>query len=216
LLLLYLLCGYALRWYIGGRIPLSNGSETMQFLALCALSAGILRRTGDITPALPPLVGGFALLVSWLGERSPQVTSLVPVLNSPLLSLHVSVIMVAYALLTLSAAGSLAALFRPSLRQPLLERGTRLLRPAVFLLAAGIFLGAVWANVSWGSYWSWDPKETWALITLMVYAVPLHTASLSALRRPLVYHCYQLFAFLSLLMTYFGVNYFLGGMHSYA
>ena len=91
-----------------------------------------------------------------------------------------------------------------------------MLYPAVFLLAAGIFLGAVWANVSWGRYWSWDPKETWALITLMVYAVPMHTASLPALRRPRAFHLYLICAFLTVLMTYFGVNYFLGGMHAYA
>ena len=91
-----------------------------------------------------------------------------------------------------------------------------LLYPAVFFLAAGIFLGAVWANVSWGRYWSWDPKEVWALITLMVYAVPLHRQSLPAFSRPMVLHAYLAAAFLAVLMTYFGVNYFLGGMHSYA
>ncbi len=83
-------------------------------------------------------------------------------------------------------------------------------------LGLGIFIGAIWANVSWGNYWSWDPKETWALITFMVYAVALHGQSLPAMRRPRVYHIYMLLAFLSLLVTYFGVNYFMSGMHSYA
>ena len=91
-----------------------------------------------------------------------------------------------------------------------------MLYPAVFLLAGGIFLGAVWANVSWGKYWSWDPKEVWALITLLVYAVPLHRTTFLAPHRPVAYHLYMLIAFFSVLMTYFGVNYFLGGMHSYA
>jgi cytochrome c biogenesis factor len=91
-----------------------------------------------------------------------------------------------------------------------------LLYPAVFLLTTGIFLGAIWANVSWGTYWSWDPKETWALITLMIYAVPLHAESMPCFRNPRFYHLYMIFAFLSVLTTYFGVNYLLGGMHSYA
>jgi len=91
-----------------------------------------------------------------------------------------------------------------------------LLYPAVFLLAVGIFLGAVWANVSWGNYWSWDPKESWALITLMVYAVPLHRSPLTTRRSPLAYHVYMVGAFLAVLITYFGVNFLLGGMHSYA
>ena len=91
-----------------------------------------------------------------------------------------------------------------------------LLYPAVFLLTIGIFLGAVWANVSWGTYWSWDPKEAWALITLMVYAVPLHKASIPLFRKPRVYHLYMVVSFLAVLITYFGVNFILGGMHSYA
>lgn len=91
-----------------------------------------------------------------------------------------------------------------------------MLYPAVFFLAAGIFLGAVWANVSWGKYWSWDPKEVWALITMMIYAVPIHHESLHFLRQPKWFHLYLILAFFTVLMTYFGVNYFLGGMHSYA
>ena len=91
-----------------------------------------------------------------------------------------------------------------------------LLYPATFLLGIGIFVGAVWANVSWGTYWSWDPKEVWALISFLVYALPLHRRSLPFFGQPAAYHLYTVAAFLTLLMTYFGVNYFLGGMHSYA
>ena len=90
------------------------------------------------------------------------------------------------------------------------------LYPAIVTLGIGIFLGAIWANISWGSYWSWDPKETWALITFMLYAIALHTQSLPRLARPRAYHIYMVFCFLSILMTYFGVNYLLSGMHSYA
>lgn len=123
---------------------------------------------------------------------------LMPVLRSPLLVIHVGVIMISYILLIVS----------------MLKRS--LLKPAVFFLAAGIFLGAMWANVSWGSYWSWDPKESWAIITLIVYSLPLHGESLPWLRSARHYRIYCALCLLCLLMTYFGVNYLLGGMHSYA
>lgn len=90
------------------------------------------------------------------------------------------------------------------------------LYPAVFLLTLGTFLGAVWANISWGNYWAWDPKETWALVTMLVYAFALHGGSVKAFNRPRFFHWYTIFAFLSVLITYFGVNLLLGGMHSYA
>ncbi len=100
--------------------------------------------------------------------------------------------------------------------EKLRDLSTVLLYPAVFLLTFGIFLGAVWANISWGNYWAWDPKETWALITLLIYSVPLHQKSLGFLRNPKAFHLYCMLAFLSVLVTYFGVNMILGGMHSYA
>ena len=90
-----------------------------------------------------------------------------------------------------------------------------LLYPGMFFLSVGIFIGAVWANVSWGCYWSWDPKEVWALIAMMMYGMAFHVDGLSLFRRPMFYHIYMLVAFFSVLMTYFGVNFLLGGMHSY-
>lgn len=126
--------------------------------------------------------------------RSP----LVPILRSPFLVVHVGTIMLSYILLVVS----------------IIRRSV--LRPAVFLLTTGIFLGAVWANVSWGTYWSWDPKESWALITLLVYSVPLHNKSLPWFNSIRNYRIYSVLAFACLLMTYFGVNFLLGGMHSYA
>ena len=122
---------------------------------------------------------------------------LVPILRSPFLFVHVGTIMLSYILLVTS----------------IVRR--ELLRPAVFLLAMGIFLGAVWANVSWGTYWSWDPKESWALVTLLIYSLPLHEESLPWFRSMRNYRIYSLLALASLQMTYFGVNFFLGGMHSY-
>jgi ABC-type transport system involved in cytochrome c biogenesis permease subunit len=209
---------YALHWYIAGRIPLGNGYETMLFLALVLLVLSILlhRRLSFILP-FGFLLTGFALLVAWLGQRNPQITPLMPVLQSPILASHVSIIMMAYALMAFMMLNGIFALFTDQMhRQQLTVLSRLMLYPAVFMLSAGIFLGAIWANVSWGKYWSWDPKEVWALITLLIYAVPLHTNSIPVFRRPKVLHAYLIAAFLTVLMTYFGVNYLLGGMHSYA
>lgn len=166
------------------------------------------------------LVGGFSMLVAMIGQGNPAITNLMPVLNSPLLSVHVMVIMISYALLAFMAFNSLAAIYfhRKGLHGEVasLHRISLLmLYPAVFLLTTGIFIGAVWANVSWGRYWGWDSKEVWALITMLLYAAPLHS-SLYWMQRPMHFHAYVLTAFLSVLMTYFGVNFFLPGMHSYA
>jgi ABC-type transport system involved in cytochrome c biogenesis permease subunit len=158
-------------------------------------------------------------MVASFGESNPQITQLMPVLASPLLSVHVAVIMIAYSLLAfLMLSGVMAMILRNN--HAMVERlhvvGQVILYPAVFLLTVGVFIGAVWANVSWGSYWSWDPKEVWALITLIIYALPLHSQSLPMFRKPLFFHSYCILAFLSVLITYFGVNFILGGMHSYA
>ncbi len=222
--LLYLAGLMALRGFVSGHVPLSNGHETMQGLAICAaaLTLGLHRR---LPMALPfgYLVCGLALLVSMMGEGNPAVTPLMPVLASPLLSIHVAVIMLAYALLAFVMLNGVAALMLAGSRRDCRREVERLqllsrlmLYPAVFLLAAGIFIGALWANVSWGRYWGWDPKEVWALITMLVYALALHPASLPCFRRPLFFHVYVLLAFCCVLITYFGVNFLLGGMHSYA
>lgn len=227
------LAGYCLRWYIGGRIPLSNGYETMQFMALCILLIACLlhRRFSFILP-FGFLLSGFALLVSYLGQMNPQITPLMPVLVSPWLSIHVSLIMMSYALLAFIMLNGILALClrkkesennvsgNDAIQDNRIEQLTLvsrlLLYPATFFLGAGIFLGAVWANVSWGRYWAWDPKEVWALITFLVYGVAFHSQSLRIFRKPLFFHIYMILAFLTVLMTYFGVNYVLGGMHSYA
>jgi hypothetical protein len=144
-----------------------------------------------------------------------RLNPMTPVLRSPLLAIHVSVIMVSYMLLLAIMILSIIGLSSKKLRKKLYDWNTTLLYPALFLLAAGIFIGAVWANISWGRYWGWDAKETWALITLLVYAMPLHKNSLSFFRNPQFFHLYCIIAFFSILMTFFGVSYFLGGIHSY-
>lgn len=207
----------ALRWIAEGNIPLSNGYETtlavawiVQFIAL------VLCRRAKIVVVFGFLVAAFFLLVSHLNQMDPAIGTLMPVLDSKLLAVHVSIVMASYALLSMTFVCAVLALVMPAHAEALRDLALLLLYPAVATLAMGIFIGAVWANVSWGTYWSWDAKETWALITLMVYAVPLHDGLLPAMRKRMVFHVYVAAAFLTVLMTYFGVNYFLGGMHSYA
>ena len=143
---------------------------------------------------------------------------LMPVLRSPFFSIHISTIVTAYALLLGIVVVGIIALVKPK-DKPRLERlksiSMAMLYPAVSLLAAGIFIGAIWANVSWGNYWSWDPKEVWALITLLVYAMPLHEKLWKSFQKPLFFHIYGILAFLSVVITYFGVNLILGGIHAY-
>ena len=143
---------------------------------------------------------------------------LLPVLRSPFFSLHISTIVTAYALLLGLVVVGVIALLKPkdtARMERLKSVSLSMLYPAVALLAIGIFVGAVWANVSWGNYWSWDPKEVWALITLLIYAAPLHERLLKTFQRPLFYHIYCILAFMSVVITYFGVNLILGGVHAY-
>ena len=220
LLTIYITLLIALRWWISGHVPMSNGFETMLFMAcISMLLTLILTRQFPVMKAFGPVVSSFCLLVAMLASGNPQITQLMPVLQSPLLTFHVVFVMLAYAILaiiTLIAIQCLALRLRTTEIERMTALSQFLLYPAVAFLAIGIFIGAVWANVSWGTYWSWDPKETWALITLMVYAIPLHQSSLWQSRKPRTYHWFVLLSFLTVLMTYFGVNYFLSGMHSYA
>ncbi len=213
----------ALRWIISGTVPMSNGYETMLLMAwMIMLVSFIVCRRFRIILCFGFLMSGFFLLVSHISQMDPQITHLMPVLSSPLLTIHVSIIMMAFALLALTFICGLTALLLTAMKAShesvadLALLSKLFLYPALTCLGFGIFIGAIWANVSWGTYWSWDPKETWALITFMVYAVAVHDRSLPWLSRPLHYHIFVTLAFLTILMTYFGVNYFLGGMHSYA
>ena len=216
-----------LRWWLSGHVPVSNGYETMLFMAWVLLvMTVVLFRKVRIIIVLGPLAAVCCLLVAMMAGSGSEISPLMPVLQSPLLSLHVMTVMSAYALFALQMLIGLYAiimlksnssLFTLHSSLPKLTALSQLLLyPAVFLLAIGIFLGAVWANVSWGNYWSWDPKESWALITLMVYAVPLHSSMFNAQCSMKKYHLYMIAAFFAVLITYFGVNFLLGGMHSYA
>jgi len=209
--------GLALRWIISGNIPMSNGYESMLTVAWFVMLISILMQLRiRIVMVFGFLISGFFLLVSHINQMDPAIGQMMPVLNSPLLSIHVSIIMMSYALLSLTFICGIMGICLRSHGEELQALSRIFLYPALTTMGFGIFIGAIWANVSWGNYWSWDSKETWALITFMIYAVVVHTQSLPVFRKPLAYHIYITLAFLSIAMTYFGVNYFLTGMHSYA
>ena len=196
-LTLILSISLAIRWYISEHIPLSNTYETLQVIALTSLVLACFMHN-QATAAL--IVAGATLLVVHISALDPQVSSLTPILQSPWLSSHVTTIMISYCLFAM-------LLVRPD---------RTMLIWAEVLLATGIILGAIWAKTAWGGYWHWDPKETWALITLLIYMYPLHPGILPWFRDERNMKLYLRLAFLSVLMTYFGCNYLLTGMHSYA
>ncbi len=215
---------YTLRWHVAGEPPMAGGFESMLTIALAALLAATIVGARQpqhrlMAAAAGLTVAGFALLVAHLSQANPQLTPLMPVLRSPWLTSHVSTIMVSYALLAFTFIAALTDLITPHTHGTHTDRDTlphNLLLAAEALLGVGIALGAVWAGRSWGTYWSWDPKEVWALITFTVYAIPLHRRMLPVLHSRHAYDIYMIAAFATVLMTYFGVNYVLGGMHSYA
>lgn len=216
LLTAFLMLVIVLRWVAGGHVPLAGGFDSMNLMtvtlgivALCTV------HRHPSAPAVALLAMGLCQMVAMMSGSNPPITHLMPVLSSPLLALHVTVIMIAYALFLFVMLSSVAALIRPSQRERLERTNLLMLYPAVSLLAVGIIIGAVWANISWGSYWSWDPKEVWALITLIVYLYPLYMAQKERHSHTL-FHVYCAVAILSVAITYFGVNLILGGVHAYS
>lgn len=219
MLFLYILAIEAVLWWIGDHIPLSTGPETMMFMGFAGLAGALVCRSSMIRGALLA-VAAMALFVAAMGGRTPRIGNLMPVLASPLLAIHVMLVMTSYVLFLFMAVISAYGLLikAPAGKRSLWRINMLVLPPAVFLLGVGIFTGAVWANQSWGRYWGWDPKETCALITFFVYALPLHWASprLKSFRRPKVLFIYLLVAVATVFFTYFGANYLLPGLHSYA
>lgn len=232
------LFGLGMRWYIAGYAPWSNSYETMVYVSWTTVLAGILFiRRSRFTFALATLFGGIILFVSGLNRMNPQITPLVPVLKSPWLMFHVAVIVAAYGFFGISTLIGLSNLCLMTFvhRPPKIVRETEeklsvtphraieeltivnemSLIIGLALMTTGTFLGAVWANESWGRYWGWDPKETWALITIVVYTLVIHLRLIRKRDNPWLLNLLSVIAFLSVLMTYFGVNYFLSGMHSY-
>lgn len=213
--LLLQLTAYILEWYMSGHIPLANTGETMEFLLLVLLPLLLaFHRTSALLLPVGMLFAGAVALVAHLIGSNPVLTPLMPVLASPWLSIHVTLVMTAYALFGFTVTCSVISFFSPSRRERLMWLDRVMLYPALYLLGLGIITGAVWANVSWGRYWAWDPKETWALVTFIIYAVAMHR-SIKPLNHPTTFHAYMLFAFLAVLMTYFGVN-ALSSLHAYS
>ncbi len=215
LLTVFLLLIIILRWIAGGHAPMAGGFDSMNLMTLAlGIVALCVARRHPAAPSVALLAMGFCQMVAMMSGSNPPVTHLMPVLSSPLLTLHVTVIMIAYALFLFVMLSSVAALIRPSQRQRLERVNLLMLYPAEALLAVGIIIGAVWANISWGNYWSWDPKEVWALITLIVYLFPIYLSRKERHSHRL-FHLYCMLAILSVVITYFGVNLILGGVHAY-
>ncbi len=221
--------GLAIRWYVAGHAPWSNGYETMIYIAWGTLLSGILfTRTSKITLATTAILASVTLMVANLSWLDPQVTNLVPVLKSYWLVIHVAIITASYSFLGVGALLGFLNLILISLQNKnnfaklkgTIEELTNInemnLIIGVFLVTIGTFLGAVWANESWGRYWGWDPKETWALVTVLVYSFIIHMRLIPGMNGVYGFNFAALIGFSSVLMTYFGVNYYLSGMHSYA
>lgn len=220
--------GIGIRWYISGRAPWANAYESMIYVAWATALAGLLFiKRSNMTLALAAFFAGIILFVANLNFMDPEITPLVPVLKSYWLMIHVAVITASYGffgisfllgLLTLvfmcTGNPAKAALLRPHISELRIINEISL-HIGLYLLTAGIFLGAVWANESWGRYWGWDPKETWALITMVVYAFILHARFVPQLRSEYAFSVMSVLGLASVLMTYFGVNYYLSGLHSY-
>jgi cytochrome c-type biogenesis protein CcsB len=222
--------GLAARWYIGGHAPWSNAYEAMLYVAWSmGLSGLVFARYSLIAPALTGIITGITLGATFINEMDPQITNLVPVLKSYWLNIHVSVITASYGFLGLSMILGFFTMIlfifknnnRPDLVRSIVE-ATRINEMTAILgismLTIGNFLGGVWANESWGRYWGWDPKETWAWISILVYVVVLHIRFIPAIKKNYEYwySVTSTVAYSVIIMTFVGVNYYLSGMHSYA
>ncbi|NIJ45822.1 cytochrome c-type biogenesis protein CcsB [Wenyingzhuangia heitensis] len=218
-----------LRWYIAQHAPWSNGYEMLVFVAWVLLLCGlVINKKSDFALPLATIFTGALLFVSYLDWLSPEITNLMPVLKSYWLKVHVATIVSSYAPLALSAVLGMMALLLMMVRtnqnkdrinikiKELTYLNELAMTVGLFVLSIGTFLGGVWANESWGRYWAWDPKETWALISIIVYAVVLHLRLIPKLKNDYVLNMVSMFAFWSIIMTSFGVNYYLTGLHSYA
>lgn len=207
---------FAWQWWISSHFPLSTTYEMMEFtgvMVLIVASYVSYRKYSGLLVGIALLSASFLFLVAWLGFKDPMITPVMPVLASPWLSVHVSLIMISYAILGFTFPVSIMALILPSQRERLTHLSLLLLAPGTYMLGLGIIAGAMWANVSWGRYWGWDPKETWALVTMLLYSIPLHRFFRMA-RRPLFCNIYIIIIFSSIIMTYYGVN-FLPSLHAY-
>lgn len=230
ILLLFLIhtAGLVIRWYISGHAPWSNGYESVVYVAWASMLAGLIfGRKYPMVIGTAAFLTGVALFVAHLSWMNPEVTNLVPVLKSYWLAIHVAIITASYGFIGLSTFLGILVLILIILRKPVNEfKVNRIIEQlttinemsatvGLYFLTVGTFLGGVWANESWGRYWGWDPKETWALITVVIYAFIVHMRLIPSLKGVYNYNVASILGFASVLMTYFGVNYYLSGLHSY-
>ncbi|MFA8299849.1 MAG: c-type cytochrome biogenesis protein CcsB [Hyphomicrobiales bacterium] len=221
--------GLAMRWYISGHAPWSNGYESLIYISWTVIFAGIVfSRNSRITIAGTAVLCSLILGVAHLSWINPEVTPLVPVLRSYWLTLHVSIIISSYGFFTLSAILGIINLLLNSGKtkdnyhnislsiQRLTNINNNSMTLGLYLVTIGTFLGGIWANESWGRYWGWDPKESWALITAIIYALIAHLKYIKSLKSTILFNLLSVLGFSTVLMTYFGVNYYLTGLHSYA
>lgn len=220
--------GLGIRWYISGHAPWSNGYETMIYIGWATILSGfIFVRRSPITLAVTTILTGIILFVAGMSWMNPEITNLVPVLKSYWLIVHVAVITASYGFLAMGALLGMLNLVLMIIRNPKNEKNIRFtilevsyiiemaLMIGLLMLTIGSFIGGVWANESWGRYWGWDPKETWALVTVLVYTIILHLRKIPGLKSIIGLSSLALVGLSSVLMTFFGVNYYLSGMHSY-
>jgi cytochrome c-type biogenesis protein CcsB len=221
--------GLGVRWYIGGYAPWSNAYESMIYIGWATILAGFLfSKTSNMTMAATSILTSLILMVAHLNWLDPEITPLVPVLKSYWLMIHVAIITASYGFLGLGALMGfinlvLMSIWKEKYKQRINEIIAELthinemtITIGLFMAAIGTFLGGVWANESWGRYWGWDPKETWALIIVLTYAIILHLRFIPKTKNKYIFNLASVLGFSTVIMTYFGVNYFLSGLHSYA
>lgn len=223
------LFGLGLRWYVSERAPWSNGYESMIYIAFTTVLAGVIfgrKSLGGMTAT--NILASTILMVAGLSWLDPEITPLVPVLKSYWLTIHVSLEAGSYGFLMLGALiGALNLIFMIFRTQNNAQNVNRMIKEmsqisemtligGLFMISVGTYLGGIWANESWGRYWGWDAKETWALVTILIYSFILHMRFIPGLRGAYAFNVASLFGWASVIMTYFGVNYYLSGLHSYA
>jgi len=219
--------GMGYRWVLSGHAPWSNIYETLVYISWSAVFAGVIFfRKSLLALSAAVIIAGIFMFTAHLTDVDPQITNLVPVLKSYWLTIHVSILTASYGFFGLGAILGFLTLIMFIFRKnrphvdDIIKHVTAINEIALIIglaaITVGNFLGGVWANESWGRYWGWDPKETWAYVSIVVYAIVIHLRFIKSLATPFVFATASLLAFSSILMTYLGVNFYLSGMHSYA
>ena len=222
------LAGMGMRWYIAGHAPWSNAYESIVFISASTIMAGLFfARKSPFTLGATAFLAGVTLAVAHMSFVNPEITNLVPVLKSYWLMIHVALMISGDGFLGLGSMLSLLVLILFIIRKDghaNIDRSIKELSSiaemslivGIFLFTIGNFLGGVWANESWGRYWGWDSKETWSAVSILIYATVIHLRFIPKFNNLFAFNVASMWAYASVLMTYFGVNYYLSGLHSYA